>query len=238
MANAAINFSLGPVLEADDAELFYALSLYLKSRYQKIKTDYRNYLYAQGTSSFCLMAHVDTVRSPQSSLSLKSIDDYIVNRNGVLGADDRAGIHAIVCLVESCRKRNRNLPSVIITNFEETGFRGIKRFIKDGALDKANLPSLFVNLDREGYREYVTYGFDLSDDAKYILSLFSIKHVVSNSCADNAFISDAYGVSSINMSIGYYNKHSEEEKLNVVHHKGMISLVNKLINIGILLEGK
>lgn len=233
LSEQPINFSLRSILMARDDELFTSLRWYLNSIYPKVETNSFKYLYAQGTSPFCLMAHVDTLRNNRKPLRLFSIDDCVVNKNGLLGADDRAGIHAIIKLIETRYEKHYELPSIIITNYEEVGFWGIKQFIHDKVLKKPNFPRFCINLDRQGYREYVTYGFDLPANIRFLLSLFILEHVESRSCADNAFLTDSYGIPSINMSIGYYNEHTEEERLNLTHHKKMIKLINNLIDLDI-----
>ena len=89
-------------------------------------TDHENYWVFNNDSGclITLVAHIDTVNDYVNEVSFNIVDDNIIsNKNGILGADDRAGVYACMQLMDSCR--------VIFTNYEETGGQGVKKLCQD-----------------------------------------------------------------------------------------------------------
>jgi len=102
------------------------------------------YLYVHKDDNMpCLVAHMDTVqRQKPEKKDIVKWGDTIFNIKGGLGADDRAGIYALLQL--------KDLPyNLLFTNLEEIGGIGVKQAIHD-------LPELllantcFVEIDRKG----------------------------------------------------------------------------------------
>jgi len=228
-ASKTIDFSLKRVIALEDGELFYDLKLYLKSRYDIIETDNYHYLYCLGNSPFSLMAHLDTLRF-NTPLKLMEKNGNLTNHFGILGADDRAGIYAAISAIENCYRTKIPMPSFLLTNLEELGFQGIKKFIDDDVINKFKYrPKFFINLDRQGFREYVTYGNPLTKEIDYFLSMMNIAEVVSRSCADNHFITQQYNIPSINLAVGYYNEHTDDEVLNIHQLDTTIKLIRGMM---------
>ena len=119
-------------------ELKKAMSQYLKAKYDNVIFT-KDYLVAIGDIPVALVAHLDTVyRTPVSNL-------YYDQRKGVLwspdglGADDRAGIFAVLKILQDGYR-----PSIIFTTDEETGMVGANH------LDTSVLKSKrMINIDSE-----------------------------------------------------------------------------------------
>lgn len=93
-------------------------------------------VYIKGDSSkepICLMAHMDTV-SPGNGIEA-IIEDGIIRSKGktILGADDKAGIAAIIEAVKHVEEENINHPDIYLffTVCEEDGMLGVKLFDTD-----------------------------------------------------------------------------------------------------------
>lgn len=99
-------------------ELHKTLGVYLKSKYSNVIIE-KEYIVAVGDIPIALVAHLDTVFGSGVA------DLYYDQRKGMmwspqgLGADDRAGLFAILQIVQSGLR-----PSVILTTDEERGGLG------------------------------------------------------------------------------------------------------------------
>ena len=95
-----------------------------KHEYKVIAT--KQYILAEGELPVCLVAHLDTVEKKPPT------DIYFDKEQGVmwspqlLGADDRAGVYAIIQIIEAGYK-----PHVIFTTDEEIGALGAQKLIED-----------------------------------------------------------------------------------------------------------
>ena len=130
--------------------------------------------------------------------------------NDCLGADDRAGVSAILTLLRNCKKNKIPLPPVLFTNYEESGGIGVDRFIKEIEMDSSKI-NLMVEIDREGVSQYVTYHTVDREVDDYVQS-FGF-HEKTGCYSDIMDLTDYYMIPSVNVSAGYYNQHSSREYL-------------------------
>jgi len=175
------------------------------------QTDRENYLYlSRPESKVLLVAHIDTVCRTGFKRLVQS-KHVIRNVNGILGADDRAGCFLIYTLLN-----NWALPvfDVLFTNYEETGGQGAKAFIRDKVF-KQNDIRLFIELDRKGKSEYVTYN-DLPHEVAQYIESFGFKESYGT-YSDIYDLTDTYKIPSVNLSVGYYDQHTPKESLNLKH---------------------
>lgn len=173
-----------------------------------VETDLENYFFIKGNIPLCFVAHIDTVRTKKDKMNLKIENNIITNSGGILGADDRAGVYGLFKIYESLLD-DREIPSFLFTNYEEVGGVGVKSFID--TYNKLENVNLFIELDRRGTDEYVTY-VDVSKEVEnYIESFGFIPSVGSYS--DIADLAEHYLIPAVNISIGYYSQHTNKERL-------------------------
>lgn len=168
-----------------------------------------NYVFYKSKSPILLQAHVDTVRDEKKDLIIYG--DKILYANGVLGADDRAGIYAMLKVFEL--HKEIGLPNILLTNHEETGGRGMKVFTDKVKAKKLNHINLCIALDRQGVGEYVTYN-ELPDEVDNYMNWFGfIEH--EGSFSDCQIFCSKYKIPSVNVSVGYHHQHTASECLHM-----------------------
>lgn len=216
------NYNLYTAISSMTQEnLHQSLKTFLTKRYSedKVVEMEEHFLFAIGNIPICLVAHLDTVhkRLPHEIFFDQS-KNVIWSPQG-LGADDRAGVYAILELV----KRGLR-PCVLFTWDEETGGYGATQagqLLKDlGCVD------FCIELDRRGQNDSVYYECDNPDFEEYINS-FGFETAIG-SFSDICFICPEWGVAGVNLSIGYENEHTLQEILRVDWMMNTIDKVEKI----------
>lgn len=220
------------ILRMGESELikFLVTELYRLYPTTEVSTEFDNYIVAHGENPICLVAHVDTVGVGlgQHELLVWSRNTLRVGgaKGGILGADDRAGVFSILEIIRHCKKFKIPMPSIIFTNYEESGGRGVKALISDGVFDESNT-NLFVELDRKGCNEYVFYTANLPEEVKdYVESFGYIEK--DGSYSDIMDLAWHYKIPAVNLSIGYYSQHTSYESL---HWDEMRLTTNRVIEM-------
>ena len=194
------------------------LSTYLKSKYKRV-VNTKDYIYAVGDIPIALVAHMDTVFSrPAREVFYDRRKNVIWSPDG-LGADDRAGIFAIIQII---RKGLR--PHIIFTTDEERGCLGADK------LSKINCPfddlRYIIQLDRRGSNDCVFYDCDNKDFISYVEQFGFVEAI--GSFTDICSICPAWKVAGVNLSIGYQDEHSISEILFVGQ---MLSTIDKVCDM-------
>jgi len=157
------------------------------------------------------------------------VDIYYDQEQGVmwspqlLGADDRAGVYAIIQIVEAGYR-----PHIIFTTDEEIGAVGAQVLVTqkpDCPLE--NLKAI-IQLDRRGSDDCVFYDCDNPDFTKYIES-FGFKQAYG-SFSDISVIAPIWGVAAVNLSVGYYNEHQHIEILKTRELDKTIQRVKQILD--------
>jgi hypothetical protein len=160
----------------------------------------------------CLVAHIDTVRSDDTKPELIVNQGVLFNSKGILGADDRAGVHALMEIAKLLDINGEQLPSLLFTNHEEGNWLGVRRFIESGCLNTKGL-RLFVAFDHCGRDEYVFYWRSLPQEVRIYLESFGYREEWGT-VTDVAELMDATdGIPAVNLSVGYYDEHTPLERL-------------------------
>lgn len=201
-------------------ELHKTLGVYLKGKYKNVIIE-KEYIVAIGDFPIALVAHLDTVFYNQPS------EIYYDQRKGILwspdglGADDRAGIFAILQIIQAGYR-----PSIILTTDEERGGLGAQK------LAKKECPIEFlrymIQLDRRGSNDCVFYDCANGEFIKYIES-FGFSEAIG-SFSDISFLMPAWQVCGVNLSVGYKDEHSIAETLNVHQLFKTIEKVEKMLS--------
>lgn len=207
------------LVSLSQSELHKTLGVYLKSKYKNIIIE-KEYIVAIGDIPIALVAHMDTVFYNQPE------EIYYDQRKGVLwspdglGADDRAGIFAILQIVQSGLR-----PSIILTTDEERGGLGAQKLAKK----ECPIPFLryMIELDRKGSNDCVFYECLNSQFIKYIES-FGFTEAVG-SFSDISFLMPAWKICGVNLSVGYKDEHTIAETLNTNYLFATIEKIKKML---------
>jgi len=175
-----------------------------------------DFIFAEGSIPVLLVAHYDTVPNPPRFITNK--DGVLSGKKG-LGADDRAGIYAILELI---RKHHCN---VLFTGGEECGCIGAKAFTKSGIKLEVNY---IIELDRRGENDAVYYDGESEEFEKFIDS-FGWKTAIG-SCTDICEVAPYLDVMGVNLSIGYAKEHTENETLDTNIMNRTIERVSKMLD--------
>ena len=168
------------------------------------------FVYSEGRLPVLLVAHVDTVhKEPPKEIYHDKEHNVIWSPTG-LGGDDRAGVYAILKIIETGRR-----PHVLFTDGEESGGTGALETI-----EKLSPPDIrmIIELDRKGSNDAVYYNCDCPELEEYINN-FGFK-TATGSFTDICYLCPHWGVAGVNLSVGYYNAHTEAEyvKLDELEH--------------------
>ncbi len=205
-------------IEYDDISCeSYIISKLQKNKYTIIRKD-NMYIFGIPPGDkiipVLLCAHWDTKRLPEIPVSLEigKNGDAVTNSCGILGADDRAGVQAIL---EVCNIYNQ-MPYVLFTNYEETGMTGMVEFINSGVLwDYENNINLIISVDRMGDNELVSSLHSHIPDEVIPIAL-SCGYMPGNGwVTDSYLLEKEFNIAAINVSIGFYNQHSKNEYLSI-----------------------
>ena len=202
------------------ASLKKVLSHFLKKHYSKV-IETKDYIYTEGEIPVALVAHMDTVfKFPPQEIFFDERHNVMWSPQG-LGADDRAGVFAIIQIIRSGLR-----PHVIFTTDEEKGAIGAMKLAK---LDCpfSNLKYL-IQLDRRGSNDCVFYDCDNKEFIDYIENFGFIFNY--GSFTDISELCPAWGVAGVNLSVGYRDEHSELEILFVGQLLDTIDKVKKMLN--------
>lgn len=202
-------------------ELLRIIPVILSKTYDDVDAT-NDYIYAVGDIPVMLVAHLDTVHKNQPLNIWLSLDkDKIMAEEGI-GGDDRCGVYSILRVIKAGYK-----PYVLFTTDEEIGGIGASKFC-----DKySSLPvNCFIELDRKGSNDCVRYD-DENEDLTNQFSKYGFKEAFG-SFTDICILSDTYKISGVNLSVGYYNQHTNSEyvimsELNNTITKVMDFLVDK-----------
>lgn len=191
----------------------------LKDKYDNvICTD--DYIYAVGDIPIALVAHMDTVfPHPPTRIFYDREANVCWSPEG-LGADDRAGIFAILYILKTHFR-----PSIIFTTDEEKGCLGADKLTINLREPMSELKYI-VQLDRRGKNDCVFYDCENNEFTKYIES-FGFNTAIG-SFSDISVICPMWRVAGVNLSIGYFNEHSVSETLNITF---MFNTIRKVLNM-------
>lgn len=200
-------------------EMHRLLSKYVRTRYTQFIVR-KDYIVGIGDIPIALVAHMDTVyKTPVQNLYYDQKKGTMWSPEG-LGADDRAGIFAIIKILESGLR-----PSVIFTTDEEVGGLGASALSEK----KCPIPDLkyLIQLDRRGTNDCVFYDCYNPEFTKYVESFgFSEQY---GSFSDISFLCPEWEKCGVNLSVGYTDEHSVTETLYVPALFDTIEKVMKML---------
>lgn len=182
--------------------------------YQDLAEPKNNYIFAEGTEPWLLVAHTDTVKPTPTELmyTYSSKDAHLqfprfISGVGGLGADDRSGVAMAVRLLHDGHR-----PHLFFPSGEESGLLGTRQFIK--AFDPKSIKVNFMfQFDRQGNNDIVNY----DDASKELMNHFTKEYFVESigSFTDIKDLMPFFNVSGLNFSVGYTNQHTASEVLDL-----------------------
>lgn len=169
-----------------------------------------------------LVAHTDNVlrgkREPIFDLNKRQL----FGKSAGIGFDDKAGIIAIIQLWKAFEKEQRF--RIIFTADEEVGGVGAQEIDPDIYADAAWI----LELDRKGDKDLIQTSGTVklcSDEFASKFEELGFKKAQGTFTDVNIFKQNFYDVNMANLSIGYYNPHSDQEYLDT---KAFDEIVNKV----------
>ncbi|MDQ0337421.1 hypothetical protein J2S00_000191 [Caldalkalibacillus uzonensis] len=178
------------------------------------------YLYCGEGPTVLISAHMDIYEDIKPGRTIIENGTQLFSSEGILGADDRAGIAVILEVLSRIQRTNfAGTFKIAFTVKEETGCIGSKQidphFIEDA--DAA------IVADRRGTRDIVisyggmipfcpqSYGH-LFEQADALCGMYDWRMTAGG--LSDAKVFAEKGIPSVNLSVGYMNEHSKEETLD------------------------
>ena len=214
---------LTKLFEYSEKGLLNAMHSLFSKYYTNIVYKKNKYLIAiSDNSQIGVVAHCDTVFPSQPSRAEIYYDTHknVIWSPDGLGADDRAGVFIILKLLQKGLK-----PTIILTTGEETGGIGAQEIIKDFPNNDLKLKFL-IQLDRRGSNDCVFYNCGNADFIKRIETYGFIEKY--GTFTDISFLAPAWDIAAVNLSVGYVDEHSYQERLFI---SDLLSTFEKVINI-------
>ncbi len=187
------------------------------------------YVYVPGTRAdrVLLVAHADTVwdGDGDAEQSVYLEDGVVRGRNEAcgIGADDRAGC-AILWLLQ------KSGHSLLVLDGEEYGSLGA-RHLRDAhpdLFDELNGHAYAVEVDRREDRNYKTYNLPVSREfCKMIEASTGYRSAGNRSSTDITVL--CRDICGVNLSVGYYDEHTEEERLVLSEWYRTLSLLEEML---------
>ena len=206
----------------DEEDLSSFLFNFLIDRYGENNViEANDYILAKGTIPIALCAHMDTVGIMPPKQIYYDAEEAVMWSPDLLGADDRAGIFAIIWLI-----LNGLRPMIIFTAEEEVGGLGAKTLVKDYSKSPFGKIKFIIELDRRGSKDAVYY-FCNNPTFEQKISEFGFK-TAYGTFTDISVIAPEWGCAAVNLSVGYYDEHTVGEHLNF---NELITTINKVKNI-------
>lgn len=208
------------LLKANDTQCFDVLRTIFESERTIVGLDKlgeTSYLYVPGHTTL-LQSHVDTMIPAKQGVFIERKGNVVTNKFGILGADDRAGVFAMIRVYHAVKNEGGKTPGLLFTNGEEQGGWGMLDFIEDldgdtKLKEEVLRYRMLIAMDRQGANEFVQYTWShqaVKDHAK----LFGWSEKVG-SFSDCMFISEEMYTPHVNVSVGYHNQHTVHERLHL-----------------------
>jgi hypothetical protein len=183
-----------------------------------------------------LSAHLDTVEEIVEGREIIEENYVLRSTEGILGADDRAGVAAILEILSRVKKTNfRGTLKVAFTVEEEIGCLGSRAIDQDFIEDV----DAAIVIDRRGNRDIVRswsnyvsfcpeeYG-RLFEKAGKLAGMADWK--ITPGDVSDAMVFAEYGIPSVNLSAGYQNEHKESETVDYKSTFETVLLVESVLH--------
>ena len=211
--------TLESLIKCDETVLENTMLKFLTQKYGETNIFHikNHFILALGALPIGLVAHMDTVVYPKVE-KIKEKNGIVSAKYG-LGADDRAGIYAIVKLIQKGYR-----PTIIFTNQEEVGGLGAKALSM--CLEDLRAKYL-IQLDRRGKDDAVFYDCPNKKFKDYVCGFGFTEQ--TGIYSDISFLCPVWDIAGVNLSVGYFYEHTEKECLNLEYLEETIVKVEKML---------
>lgn len=203
--------------------LLKSMTKLLKQYYSKNKIRATSkYILCEGDEDTPIMltAHMDTVfKSPPKNIYYDR-EHFIMWSPEGLGADDRAGVFAIIKILQAGYR-----PSICLTTDEEKGSIGAGIMVTDIPQCPFNLKYI-IELDRRGKDDCVFYSCNNEGFIDYVETFGFLTNW--GTFSDISYICPTWEIAGVNLSVGYENEHSKAEFLDT---EALYSTIQKVKNM-------
>lgn len=220
------------LLNNQDELMDYIINFIRKSNKYHSVTDVNGGVLAlpKGANKYPLICiHLDTINTHKKA-ELKTedliIDGDIISLNTkakavCLGGDDRAGVYIALQLIKAKK------PFAFgFFKDEEVGCHGSSSL--SSYINSLDNVTAFIGLDRRGADEVATYGYDNKELINIFESKGYIEAVGSVTDANNLSTLSDKGLACVNLSVGYYNEHTNKEILNTTAMNRTLKVLKNL----------
>ena len=198
------------------------LKLYLKQWGYTNIISTKEYIVAEGSIPICLAAHLDTVNENPPEEIFYDQEQRVMWSPDLLGADDRAGVYAIIRILSDGYR-----PHIMFTTDEEKCCAGASTLVTQEPNCPLEKIKAIFQLDRRGSEDCVFYDCDNPDFVKYIESFGFIE--AHGTFSDISIIAPEWEVAAVNLSVGYYNEHTNHEYLRLDELETTIERVEQML---------
>lgn len=207
------------IMRQSQSNLQLTMTKFLKKYYTKVRATNR-FIIAEGEIPICLVAHMDTVHKELPTKIFCDSQNKVIWSPQGLGADDRAGVYAIIEIVQRGLR-----PHIILTTDEETGGIGASVLVQQYP-DPPFPINFIIELDRRGKNDSVYYDCNNEEFEKYI-NQFGFK-TAWGTFTDISIIAPTWRIAAVNLSVGYYKEHTLAEYLM---YEELDKTIEKVIDI-------
>lgn len=195
------------IVKLNEQALLKSIYKYLKGIYPEEKRIVnKDYILCEGNIPIMLVAHMDTVFEKTPTEIYYDAKQHIMWSPQGLGADDRAGVFAILKILQKGYR-----PHVCFTTAEEKG--GVGAFIMTNNIQQVPFDIKYIiELDRQGICDCVFYDCANEEFEKFVETYGFITEW--GTFSDIGIICPAWKVAGVNLSVGYRDEHSFLEILN------------------------
>ena len=174
------------------------------------------------------VAHADTVfRRCTHDFIEKDGFLYSTTPKFGLGADDRAGCAMLWLMKDSGH-------GLLLTDGEERGSIGAKYLMSEhpDIADAVNRASFLVELDRQGNHDFKCYSIPVTEEFKRFIAE-STGYDDAGNTRGTDITSLCRDICGVNLSVGYYDEHTENERLCLKDWEHTLAVIRKLASGGI-----
>ena len=190
------------------------------------------YLYCRGSVPVLLTAHMDTVHKElikdfyeDVKIDMKGNVTHTISSPQGIGGDDRCGIYAILQILET-----GYLPYVLFCEDEEIGGVGSEKFCNTEYIEELETMKFLLELDRANANDLVFYSNGNQEWKNWIKEKTNWTESWGT-FSDICNLSPICGVSSVNLSCGYYKQHTLQEYVIIEEMLEMIEVVKHLLDV-------
>lgn len=203
-------------------QMLTAMRAVLETRYTDIIAT-KEYIVVKGDIPIALVAHMDTVFPlPPTEIYYDTTQNVMWSPQG-LGADDRAGVFAIIQILKTTKLR----PHIILTTDEEKGGYGAYALVEQHPEYPFGELKYLIQLDRQGANDCVFYDGINEDFIRYVSSFGFVEKI--GSFSDISILCPFWDVCGVNLSVGYKSEHSLIETLNISHWFDTVQKVKRML---------